>query len=174
MRRLGVGPLAHAALLLALLLGQPQWGQAKVRWSVSRREQRSAGAKSRARVVVVLGTGCPAAAVDADLEAACGATLAGNTTAWRKAGKDSIVWKEPSPECAALPVLAGKSEREGPQWGFMCDYKLAYSRVFRQAADRLREIGWTNYQVQRQTPISVHSTPDKCEGDFVACSAMNW
>eukprot|EP00873_Tetraselmis_striata_P020139 jgi/Tetstr1/440403/TSEL_028737.t1 len=139
--------LAALALLLALLAAEPPGREAKVRWAVSRREGRSGGGKPRARVVVVLGPGCPAAAVNASLEAACGATLAGNTTAWRKAGKDIAVWKEPSTECEALPVLTARAEREGARWEFNCDYKLAYSRVFRQAADRLRELGWVNFQV---------------------------
>lgn len=84
--------------------------------------------KGKARVVVILGTGCPADATFTD---------------------EQVKRQQANPgDHGAAESTDGKLQRPDKlDWKWKCDYKLAYSAVFRRSLDGIRSLGWRSFYV---------------------------
>mmetsp|Transcript_9258 Transcript_9258/g.26482 ORF Transcript_9258/g.26482 Transcript_9258/m.26482 type:complete len:509 (-) Transcript_9258:1949-3475(-) len=106
------------------------------------------GAKARASVLVILGKGCTAEQLDPFVEQACSSHIASHRGEWIADGSLPVAREL----CERLPAL---NKREGDNWGFACDYKNAYSMVFRRALQHIQHLGWKGFKV-----VSFNSTEE--------------
>ena len=129
--------IAYALVLAAAAVNSssdPEFLQ-ELRGSDSREGERRQ-AKSSTRIVLVLGTGCPASFTEFELERQC-------SKYYSKYARFQP-WLVPEAPCAQLPAIRpDREEREYRLgWHLNCDYRMAYTAVMRRAAPLLKAEGW--------------------------------
>jgi len=101
-----------------------------------RREGERRQAKSNTRIVLVLGTGCPASFNAPEIERQC--------SKYYSQYARFQPWLVPEAPCHQLPaIMPDREDREYRLgWHLNCDYRMAYTAVMRRAAPLLKAAGW--------------------------------